>query len=959
MRNVYILAGAYSDAPGASPGERPRRVFRSAVDFPDRRPPPLETGLFSAAENALAATTLDEATRRGPGIRERVTNLVVTTMPDVWPEEMSLGLYATRLKNRLRLAPACQSRFEVGSSDAGASAFASTVQLLRGDEAPRTALVLAGQAMPHGSEAIRAISRVLDPIDRAAHLNMLNIGDLVLDAFLRGWGLDAAARRLWPGGGAQMVAELTAHKLALSRGYPSACRSGEAPEDRAAWFTPLMRQGDIAPATNGACAVLLTTDRELTQAWVASSGARRVVRVLGVGEGEAATAVARRPEPFFYAHAVHQALALLCRDARVNLDFLRAGAFAVLHDAFPSIEIAFMAALGFDPFATAQRLLTWWPNPYGGLTAFGHCLGASGLVQVAKAFHVFTRPDAWFEHPAGAVAGEPDFTELSGPMHCLTTSVGGPLTHVVATLLQSVPLDADSTDLPTRFTPAERHRLRSALEGEQERQAAWVARLDAEWLAGIAAVHPGPFGVLEARSRLHLSALPLPLPDAMRGAWRPGPVRVRDASVELPDELAREWADRLPTRDDLPEGAALLLRHVERECPALHARLSRAADGGVGELYAAIQADVGPHVGLYRTHGPGDTPERGLCLLSDAVAGALPGEVLELVGGGPLPVALRLARGAGLRPPWMREPVGPERPMEPDPPVRVAIQELARRLLVEEVGTGLLDAARLVANRVAAACQAEVDRAPPPAAVRMFRRLAFSPEPDPRALAQDLEALLGSGNPVVHEKRAMGYVEFDVVGSGRLRTEDDAATLDIVARAIRTSEGWLCGTGITHSRRADAFTVSVQDPYIARQPTATTTALLRFARDVYQVCLDAGVPVRAVVWIGEGFPFHEVAGHFAVASIGQRAARRVLREAPEFHAPGGTMPGERPEHGVAVVCPRHVILPGDDGAAKARDYFEGAWRPVGGERFTTVREVGTIELASGGSVFYQVRARRD
>ncbi len=92
------------------------------------------------------------------------------------------------------------------------------------------------------------------------------------------------------------------------------------------------------------------------------------------------------------ARSVRQALHSLCRVTGTNLDFLRASVFAVIHDAFLSIEMAFLGALGLASHDAVQRAMTFWPNPYGGLTAFGHALGASGLVQIAKAFHALMSP---------------------------------------------------------------------------------------------------------------------------------------------------------------------------------------------------------------------------------------------------------------------------------------------------------------------------------------------------------------------------------------------------------------------------------------------------------------------------------------------------------------------------------------------------------------------------------------
>ena len=73
--------------------------------------------------------------------------------------------------------------------------------------------------------------------------------------------------------------------------------------------------------------MLLTTDEHLVSRWVRAHGARRVVRVLGVGEGDANVRVTHRPEPFGYGRSVRQALHQLCRVTGANADFLRSASF--------------------------------------------------------------------------------------------------------------------------------------------------------------------------------------------------------------------------------------------------------------------------------------------------------------------------------------------------------------------------------------------------------------------------------------------------------------------------------------------------------------------------------------------------------------------------------------------------------------------------------------------------------
>src|SRR5712692_404919 len=73
-----------------------------------------------------------------------------------------------------------------------------------------------------------------------------------------------------------------------------------------------------------------------------------------------------------------------------------------------------------------------WPNPFGGLLSFGHALGASGLVQVNKAHHLFCGDHRYIRD--GLLPSRPGFGK-SGAV-AFATSVGGPLSHIVAALFR-------------------------------------------------------------------------------------------------------------------------------------------------------------------------------------------------------------------------------------------------------------------------------------------------------------------------------------------------------------------------------------------------------------------------------------------------------------------------------------------------------------------------------------------
>ena len=61
-------------------------------------------------------------------------------------------------------------------------------------------------------------------------------------------------------------------------------------------------------------------------------------------------------------------------DAGVRPATFPGAGFAVVHDAFPSIELAFLLGMGLEWHRSVERIRDGWSNPYGGLLTFGHAL---------------------------------------------------------------------------------------------------------------------------------------------------------------------------------------------------------------------------------------------------------------------------------------------------------------------------------------------------------------------------------------------------------------------------------------------------------------------------------------------------------------------------------------------------------------------------------------------------------
>src|SRR5262249_58235093 len=129
-------------------------------------------------------------------------------------------------------------------------------------------------------------------------------------------------------------------------------------------------------------------DEALVSRVEAGRGARYraapVTEVLGVGEGSSNANLVQRPSPLGFATAIREALADTADDANLPLSSYLSCAFGVAHDAFPSIELSFLLAMGLSWERSAERMAEGWPNPFGGLRSFGHALRSSVLLLLTQ-----------------------------------------------------------------------------------------------------------------------------------------------------------------------------------------------------------------------------------------------------------------------------------------------------------------------------------------------------------------------------------------------------------------------------------------------------------------------------------------------------------------------------------------------------------------------------------------------
>ena len=1014
-REIYIVAAEYSAPPEVA---RVERVFATTKGD---EPPALLPLMENAARRALAVLPA------GARLSARVDHLLVTTMPvkgaggagDLRLSDDAMNLTGL-LQRSLALPDRCVTRFELGSSDGGAALFASGVRLLQGVSEPTTALLVAGQVMPRGAAAIETVAQVIEVSERALGLRMIPVGDLLLDAL---WArlverVGESSARASAGGESsaevasagvasagmpsgessaampsagegvadptELAGRLAANKLRLATEYPAAMRRGGKTE--VVMGRPLARwlhDAQVAQACNGACAVVLTTDEAVVAALV-RAGHRRLVRVLGVGEGNDDPVLSRRTEPLLFLKAMRQSLVFLRRSVEAHVDFLRGSAFAVFHDAFPSIELGFLTAMGFDVVDAVERAGSYWANPYGGLTAFGHAMAASGMVQIAKAYHVLTRPAAYLPARVDRPSMHPDQTRSAMPIHCLTTSVGGPMTHVVASLLQSVPVPVDGMgELPAPFSLEREVRLPDEARRPDPGEVAgvWAFEGKVRWAGeqgawfrgrcGVAAAEEGVagVGVVVGRTRLDLRSVALPMAEGFLGAWvLPALVGMDGVARALPGE----WAARLRQAlrgSSSEEGRAAVERVVEgivawladgtdakadgtdAKADGTDAKAdgtdSKAdgtdakADGTDGkadaaarrELRQAVHAALRPPVALIDGGGPGLSTAHALCLLPDEsiAVGALVKVEAGPVGG--LPWVAGVLTGARLAwvPPWYGAPGGDDR----TPVGGLSAGEAgAVANLVRTLRAGPVERQGWVpvfewAERAMRA-MAEAGRPATVTLRRLAQTLMYAPDPDRWTIAEAFEGLFGVVAVAPPADELTGYVELDLWRAGDQPAVELARLFDTVEEAISRARGWLGGADLHVSRLGDTYAVIAR-----RRPPAMSSRVgaelwpqvLRFARDVYEACLRRGAPLRVVVDVStDGMPIMRREAYLGVAGPGPIGAHRVMMQAPHFRRRGAAS-GIGAGHGVAVVRYGRAAR-GADGALAG--WAQDRWDEVGG-----------------------------
>ncbi|WP_428268660.1 hypothetical protein [Haliangium sp.] len=838
-----------------------------------------------------------------------VTDLLVTSMPllGAVPGSVNTGLIPQMLRELLGLDFDCHCQFVSGTSDTGAGAFAGAVRIAQ--SRPATILVTAGQMIPYGYRGQYRIRSVFTDDEQAQGLDMMAVGDGLMDALRRANAPAAVSRERT----LDWLDEVRRRKLDAGTGYaaalgPAAARIGIAAER---FVTRYFRAADVARAGCGAAAVVITSDPTVLAAlrahaddagWAERYANTPAVEVVGVGEGTTNPRFLARQSPLVGVAAMRQALAAAADDADLPMSVYADSAFAVLHDAFPSLELAFLLAIGLDWRRATLRMSTWWSNPCGGLVAFGNAVGASGLVHVCKAFHVFAGDRRHVRTPA------PVQRFRREGAFGFAGSVGGPLSHVVVSVLRGgVPLTpADREAFFDDAAPPERRRqARASAEHRRREQLRVATRV----YVGRLGAHETDLALIEAATELDARSCAQALTPAVIDTLRLDHVRrlVEDAHFEtcrdelralLHDfamreraatdmlesqaardhynrslaDLLRTWCDRdaLRARPDPPDAGpdardgALLLK-ILKQCVRVPVLLLIGAAPSANH-HDPLTADrdletLAGHPPLRRLHF---VPHLDLVDDADFVHMDMDAEQ-----------AGWLTTNAALLPWWsVRATRAPGSPA------------LVR---TDAAGAGSDPDPDTVFESLSAPGRALADERLPELA---FLRAYFAPSGPQAAVdlaLRDLGLAPAAGDDPAHAARVPAiFYKNDIIGSSHIG--DVHKAYELLGRAVQRARGWFGMYASTCAQHGDSVSLVSLDRRL--EPTAAEAAharaeavsnAARFARDVAEWCLGHGIPLRTVVSFGHGRPYRDVNDDRSVASDsairGARLLDYVTREA--------------------------------------------------------------------------------
>ncbi|RMF90633.1 MAG: thiolase family protein [Nitrospinota bacterium] len=327
---------------------------------------------FGKTQDSLR-TLLTRAAQQAVGDPDRFATIDAVYVGVMNAEEFTgEGNIATAIVDHLGLYGVPAFRIETASSTGAAALHAAFYALTSGHF--RNILVLAGEKMTHlhTARTTKILAEVIELYERNCGASMPALAAMITQRYMSQYKislphmqriLSAVAIKNHYNGSlnpyAQFQKEITREKYLESREISS----------------PL-RLYDCAPITDGAAAVVLTTDKT-------------DIRIIGVGQGTDTLGIRFR-DSFTSFRSTQLAAKRAYSMAQITPKEVD---FAEVHDAFTTFEIIGTEDLGFFPPGKGGRAvekgLTALDgelpiNASGGLKARGHPVGASGLAQIVE-----------------------------------------------------------------------------------------------------------------------------------------------------------------------------------------------------------------------------------------------------------------------------------------------------------------------------------------------------------------------------------------------------------------------------------------------------------------------------------------------------------------------------------------------------------------------------------------------
>jgi len=279
---------------------------------------------------------------------------------------------AAMIADQLGLSGVPSSRVETASST-GSAVFESGLYAVASGY-HRNVLIIAGEKMTHlpTARTTKILAEVIERRERSYGASMPALAAMITQRYQYEAGLSAERMQSILG------------KVAIKNHYNGSLNPfaqfrklvSETDYHNSKWISTPLRAYDCAPITDGAVAVVLTSDK-------------RLIKISGIGHATDTLAVRHRDSFTSFRStrlAAYQAYSM----AKVNPSDI---SLAEVHDAFTMFEIIGTEDLGFFPPKQGWMALEEGVtsikgklpiNPSGGLKARGHPVGASGLAQIAE-----------------------------------------------------------------------------------------------------------------------------------------------------------------------------------------------------------------------------------------------------------------------------------------------------------------------------------------------------------------------------------------------------------------------------------------------------------------------------------------------------------------------------------------------------------------------------------------------